>query len=508
MAATGNVKRELSLEETVRLALQLHEAGRDDQALSVIQQVIDHVPDCGDAWNVLGIIKCHRSEHPAAIEAFDKALAIQDVLMWRSNRAMAMCQLGQREEAAAVWQECVKADPNNPIYWNNLGNTLELLERFEEALAAHDKTLQLDPDHVLTYFNRAIVLARLCRHDEAIANFNAALSRKPSYPDALYNRGLSKLHLGDLPGGFVDLEHRFRSELAVGRFRMPSFEQPQWNGRASLDGRSILIHGEQGIGDMIMIMRYLPMIVEKGARVYMVVHKPLKPLVDVPGVELLQEGPGNEYPKTDYWLPAMSLPMVFKTSITTIPQCWSPKPLAPLMDEWKARLNGLGLYHNRRVKVGLCWSGNPHHKQDHNRSIPFALLEPLLKVKAEFVSFQKDMRPGDRIAFESKRGMYPRLWDVSDHLTDLRETAHALAFMDVVITVDTAIAHLAGTLRKETWLLIAKNGSDWRWMHNRDTTPWYPRMTLYRQVDAPNQDWPSLLSRVASDLKSHAARYY
>lgn len=505
MAAAGRMRTELSLEETIQLALDFHNAGRNDEALKVIGTVLASVQDDPNAWNVLGIIKCHLSEYLPALDAFDKAFALSPTPMIRSNRAMVLSQIGRNEEALAEWQGCAKDQPNNPIFWNNIGNVLERLERFEEALSAHDRTLQFDPDHVLTYFNRAIVLARLGRDHEAIANFNMAIARDPHYVDAFYNRGLAKLRTGDLPGGFVDYEWRLRSpETSKG---VPKFEdRPMWNGRMPLDGKTILIHGEQGMGDMLMIMRYVPMLVERGARVLAVMHKPLKPLLQIEGLELLEEG--KDYPKTDYWLPAMSLPMVFKTSVTTIPRPWRPEPDKALFEEWRNRLNSMGLYHNGRPKVALCWSGNPIHKQDHNRSIPFALLEPLLKVKADFVSFQIGMRPEDRTAFDAVKKFHPRLHDISEHLTDFRQTAHALAFMDVVITVDTALAHLAGTLHKETWVLTSNIGSDWRWMRERIDSIWYPRVTLYRQEQTPTGEWPDLISRTAGDLKSFAGRYF
>jgi Tfp pilus assembly protein PilF len=507
MAATGHVMRaELSLEETIQLALDLHNQERNDQALQVIWAVLAKVRDDSNAWNVLGIIKCHQSEYLTALDAFEKAMAISPTPMIRSNRAMVLSQLGRNEEALSEWQVCVKEQPNNPIFWNNIGNVLERLERYEEALPALDRTLKLDPEHTLTYFNRGIVLARLARDDEAIANFNMAVARDPHYADAFYNRGLCKLRTGDLLGGFVDYEWRLRSpETSKG---LPKFEdRPMWNGRASLKGKSILLHGEQGMGDMIMMMRYVSIIAGMGAAVYMVVHKPLKPLIDIAGVHLLEEG--KDYPSTDYWLPIMSLPMVFKTSVTTIPAPWRPEPDPKLFEEWRTRLNGLGLYHNGRPKVALCWSGNPKHKQDRNRSIPFdAFFRSLVKIKADFVSFQVDMRPDDRAAFEAVKALHPRLHDISEHLTNFHETAHALAFMDVVITVDTALAHLAGTLRKETWVLIGKTGSDWRWLRERIDTLWYPRMTLYRQEQTPTGEWPDLLSRTAGDLKSFAGRYF
>ena len=318
--------------------------------------------------------------------------------------------------------------------------------------------------------------------------------KRQDYADAHFLKGLANLVTGDLARGWAGYEWRHRAPVA----RLTRREQPRplWLGDVDLAGKTILLHSEQGFGDSIQFCRYVPLVAARGARVVLEVEQPLCGLMrGLPGVTEIvarKDHAGEPLPDHDLHCPLPSLPLAFATKLETIPAN-GPYLHAPesAMAQWTLRLGGA-----RGLRIGLAWSGNPNHIRDRERSMPLDHLLPLLNVDASFVSLQKQLRAGEAELL-SRAGIR----DVSDDLHDFTDTAALIAQLDLVITVDTGVAHLAGALGKPVWILVT-HAPDWRWLLDRDDSPWYPTARLFRQSDS--RDWSDVVARVGAALVAFA----
>jgi hypothetical protein len=292
----------------------------------------------------------------------------------------------------------------------------------------------------------------------------------------------------DFARGWEEYEWRWEDEHL--KRQKPQFKQPLWLGQESLKGKTILLHAEQGLGDTIQFSRYAKLVSHRGAKVVLQVQKGLKSLMQsVAGVNWVVEQ-GEALPAFDYHTPLMSLPLAFKTSLETIPaesvylECEAVR-----VEKWKDRLGD-----KSKPRVGLVWSGNKDHKNDHNRSIALAMLSRILAEEVEFISLQKEVRERDKSALEQVAVKH-----FGEELKDFMDTAGLVANMDLVISVDTSVAHLAGALGKPLWVLLPFS-PDWRWLLEREDSPWYPSAKLYRQPKIG--DWESVIVKVAAELKA------
>ncbi len=394
------------------------------------------------------------------------------------------------------WSVCVDiatralaADPSHAEVLSNRGAALRMLDRYDEAIADYDRALARMPRHADAFNNRAVALAALNRHREAIADYDRALALQPAYARARFNRALSLLVTGDLAGGWRDYEARWEgSENAAPR---RSFPQPVWDGLAPLAGRTLATYAEQGMGDAIQFARYVGLLRARGARVLMEVHAPLKPLLEP------LAGAGNAFafgeplPAFDAHCALMSLPAAFGTTLRDVP-AGVPYIEAPAahVERWRARIAA-----TPRPRIGIAWSGSPTLRNDRHRSIPLAAWAPLRGLGATLVSLQKDVRPHDRAALASD----PRILHFGDELADFRDTAALATLMDLVISVDTSAAHLAGALGRPVWVLLPFS-PDWRWLLEREDSPWYPTARLFRQPRMG--DWDGVMARVARELRA------
>jgi hypothetical protein len=277
----------------------------------------------------------------------------------------------------------------------------------------------------------------------------------------------------------------------------PKFSQPMWHGEESIEGKTILVHVDEGFGDTIQFARYVPMRTARGAHVILVVDGPAYALLsDLAGVSQSFAFPANTLPPFDFHCPTSSPPLAFGTRLDTIPSgiSYLPAPAESRVQAWESRL---GPHH--RLRVGLVWSGNPNHRNDHNRSIPLRTLSRILDPDATFISLQKDPRPEDKVVLRELTGII----DLTADLTDFAKTAALLRCLDLVITVDTSVAHLAGALGCPTWILLPHT-PDWRWLLDRDDSPWYPTMRLFRQRKP--RDYESILDRVKAELTAMIAK--
>jgi len=456
--------------------------------MACYQRALQIRPDYAEAWNNAGLVHAEQHRPDQAIECVRRALAI------RPDYAEALQNIGTQyeakgllDEALASYRRAVELKPGFATAYNNIGNALLGKGDLDGSMAAYRKALELNPDFTDAFSNLGNLLQTLGRLDEAINSYESALRLSPDSPDAKWNKAFALLLKGDYAEGWKLAESRwlFDDPTRVRR----RFSQPLWLGEEPVEGRSILLHHEQGLGDTLQMLRYAPLLAARGARVFVLVPPALVALARaVPGVDRVMTE-GDEAPRFDLHCPFMSLPLAFGTMVASVPAS-VPYLFAadPLVEAWRERL---GAPAGRRI--GLVWSGSSSHKNDRNRSIPLPLLQPLLAADAEFISLQKEYRPEDA-AFMRQSG---RIRDFAEGLSDFAQTAALIAALDLVISVDTSVAHLAGGMGKPVWLLLPF-APDYRWMLERADSPWYPTMRLWRQ--ARHGDWTPVIAAVTTAL--------
>ena len=470
----------------INRAQVLQKLARPREAVASFDLALALAPGTADAFNMRGNAHYALKSYAAALADYERAARLRpDAAPLHNNCGNALRELGRHEEALAAFERALALAPDYAEAHSNRGNALIEMNRVEEALQAYQRALALKPDFADALINRGNALRYLDRIAEALESFDAALALAPELAEAHWNKALTCLETGDFARGFAGYEWRWKRDSEL---KPRGFVQPQWRGE-DVRGKTILLHAEQGFGDTIQFLRYLPMVAAKGAKIVLEIPDDLRPLIGPTAGLAAVIRRGETPPPFDVHCPLMSLPLAFGTTLDTIPAA-VPYLRAPAerIDKWRALLSGAA-----RPRVGLVWSGKPTHKNDRNRSIPLAAFAPLLRTPGiAFVSLQKDYRDADREALEASP--LARL----DHaLGDFADTAAAIANLDLVIAVDTAVAHLAGSLGRPLWLLLPAIG-DWRWLIGRADSPWYPSARLFRQPRIG--DWQSVIAEVARDL--------
>jgi Tetratricopeptide repeat/Glycosyltransferase family 9 (heptosyltransferase) len=394
---------------------------------------------------------------------------------------------GRLSEALALILRACETDPSSAQANDSLGNTLVRLNRPEEAIRCYQRAIALKPDFVEAYSNLAGALAALNRPREAIAQYRRALAYKPDHPEVQYYESLEHLRLGNFDQGWRQYEWRWLRRDAA-PFRR-NFVQPLWLGAESLDGKTILLHADQGIGCTLQFIRYLPMVARQAAKVVLEVQRPLVPLLKRMTDAAAVCARGDPLPPFDRHCPLLSLPLASGTTVETIP-AQVPYLAAPPTD--RARWAAIGSEPGP-MRIGLVWAGNKGHSNDYNRSVPLRCLLPLLRLpETRFVSLQKELRDGDdRILNEMN------VLRIGEGLQDFADTAAVVSQLDLVITVDTAVAHLAGALGKPVWIMLSFS-ADWRWFLDRADSPFYPTARLFRQTAI--DDWDGVVLSVSQAL--------
>jgi hypothetical protein len=379
-------------------------------------------------------------------------------------------------------------EPDLESAWLGRGNVFCDLKRSDEAFAAYDKALALKPALAEAWLGRGNVFRELKRFDDAFAAYGNALELEAALAQAHYNEGLLRLSLGEMESGWAKCEYRW--EVQQFRARKRNFSQPLWLGDSDLRNKIILLHAEQGLGDTLLACRYLPKVAALGAQVILEVQLPLKPLLEgCEGVAMLI-GRGEALPHFDVHCPLMSLPLAFGTTIETIP---SLVPYITVQDnaveKWRSKLSA------EKFKAGIAWAGNPDFGGDRDRSILLKTILPVTRIDGiEYFSLQKDLRTGDDEVLNGN----PYIVRIDNEIHDFRDTAAIMMCLDLVISSDTSIVNLAGALGRPVWVLLPFV-SDWRWLLDRNDTPWYPTARLFRQVNA--DDWTTVLDDVCAALK-------
>ncbi len=476
----------------------LHKLKRLDEALASYDRALALQPHHAGTFSNRGNTLREFKRFDESLASYDRALALQpDHAEALYNRGIALHELQRFDEALASYDGALAVRPDHAEALNNRGNTLHELKRFDEALASYDGALAVRPDHAETLYNRGVALHELMRLDEALASYDRALMVRPDYTDAHFNKSVLQLLKGDFAAGWQEYEWRHRKEENLTLLKR-DFTQPLWLGQTAIEGKTILLHAEQGFGDTIQFCRYAPLVAGRGARVLLEVPPPLKDLMaSLAGVAEVISAP-DKLPCFELHCPLLSLPLAFRTSLETIPaQTPYLFGVAAKTRAWRTRLGP-----RDKPRVGLVWAGDPRkqlpdaHRIDRMRSLEFEQLAPILRVTGcEFYSLQKGEHALAQLRDSALR---QRVVDCGDDLHDFSDTAALIDNLDLVITVDTAVAHLAGALGKPFWLLN-RYSTCWRWLIDRDDSPWYPTARLFRQ-NAPG-DWSGVISRAVVELE-------
>lgn len=473
----------------LKLCMIRHTQGNPHGAVMAGQKAVELVPDSAEAWSNLSIALAGAKKHDQALEAANRAMqiapgnaAIQANVGYVHERA------GRLDQAEAAYLKAIEIEPNFSQPHRSLAAMYDGMDRVDESIARIQKSLELSPRDPEGWTNMSGLKRRARDYDGALAAAERAVQINPSNPNAHGNLGLSLLALGQYERGFAEYEWRWRCD----NFTTPAreFSQPMWDG-SDPTGRIIFVHSEQGFGDMLQFARYVPMLAERGATVYFEAAIPLRSLLQkLTGVAKVITA-GTRPPDFDLHIPLLSLPRIFKTTFDTIP---SNVPYITVDEarhaHWKAKIQAAG----EGFKVGIVWAGNV--KPDVGRTCPIAHFAPLAAIDGvTFVSLQKRETPPSMEA--PPEGM--RFVDVSADLKDFADTASAMANLDLILTIDTAAAHLAGALGRPTWTLLPW-AADWRWLNDRSDSPWYPTMRLFRQP--ARGDWDSVVNQIAEELRA------
>ncbi|MEO8627308.1 MAG: tetratricopeptide repeat protein [Betaproteobacteria bacterium] len=467
----------------------LLELSRPQEALASYERVLEQSPNFAPALIGRGNALSRLRRLEEALTSYQLALALSPTsIVTLSNRGYVLIELGRWQTALASFERAIELQPNYVPALIGYGDALQGLGRMQEALAGYERALVLEPTSVAGLNNAGSTLFRLRRPEAALATFARALELEPNHPSVRFNESFPRLQTGDFERGLPLLEWRW----AVGhKQHADALQAPAWLGKQSLTGKTILLHAEQGFGDTIQFVRYAKHVAAAGATVLLQVPPTLKPLfIDHPDVSHLF-AQGETLPRFDYQCPVMSLPLAFGTRLQTIPgEAPYLRADAIRLQRWRERL---GDKHGPRV--GLRWSGNRSPSDNHNRSIDLAEFIKLLPPCAQYFSLQDHVRTGDQAILAERTD----ITHFGEELQDFADTAALVELMDVVISVDTSVAHLAGAMGKPLCLLLLFSAC-WRWLLDRDDSPWYPSAKLFRQP-APG-DWDSVFVRVRGELSA------
>lgn len=496
-SAVGLIERALALDPLSAQAYHSHglvlkSLGRYEEAITSYRAAIELKPDYAIAYYNLGNALAGARNHGDAAEAFRRAIALAPMLIESyCGLGQALAALGRLDQAAQTYKAALDLAPHHPETFNGLGMARMASGDVDGAIACYVKATALDPDFAEAYSNMGVALMALGKDDNAIFCFYRAIGLNRSLVDAHFNLSLALLRGGHLAEGLAEYEWRRRRP----EFPRQNFPAPEWSGEP-LARRTILLYAEQGYGDAIHFARYATILAAKGATVILAVREPLaKLLTSVPGVAAVVT-PGAALPRFDFHLPLMSLPHVLATRMNNIPAPHGYVGADPaVVEAWRHRLGRMP-----GLTVGLVWAGASGYSVDQRRSIAFDQFNQLADVAGvRFVSLQKHAA-GDG----PSPGRLPTQ-DFTAELDDFSATAALVTVLDLVISVDTAVAHLAGALGKPVWIL-SRFDNDWRWFRDRDDSPWYPSARIFRQPS--RGDWASVLADVKRELGTLAATHF
>jgi tetratricopeptide (TPR) repeat protein len=454
------------------------------KALEINPEFSAIYPNLGKAYHGLGMLK-------EALEYFSQSV------LHTPNKVEALCDQGtilsamhRPEESLSSYDTALRVNPEHADTWCYRGNALKQTGRYDEALLSYSKAIQINPQHGIAWSNRGILLSALKRNKEALLDYERALIINPDHADAHFNRSICRLATGDFENGWQEHEWRFDIENYKGIKRL--FTQPLWLGQHNIEGKTILIYSEQGLGDTIQFSRYTSLIASLGASVLLEVQSPLISLLRNLGGVSKVINKGDALPDFDFHCPLLSLPLAFKTEMETIP---SRVPYIThdtvLADHYQTVLEGIS-----GPRIGIVWSGTDLGNNDWSRSVPLVKFLNFASTNLPtLISLQKEARAQDQSILESNKAIL----HFGDKLLDFSDTAALISCMDIIITIDTSVAHLAGAMNKPVFILLPYS-ADWRWFLDRSDSPWYPSARLFRQTSAG--DWDSVIEKVNMELRA------
>jgi Flp pilus assembly protein TadD len=476
-----------TVEELYRLGISLLEQKRFDEAAKILGQAYALSPNHPGAGIKFATALINKGDAAQAVKILSPiALGHPHLVEAHGMLGNAYALSGQWESAVAAFQRAVELAPNLAVAHFGLGSALANQGKISQAIAAFRSALRLN--YQAAHCNLGVALLLTGFFDEAAAELNHAMAFNPNDAVAHWNHALLNLLRGDWGRAWPEYEWRWRWNQFPSRRRQ--FTQPMWRGE-ELGGKTILLHAEQGFGDTIQLVRYLPLVSSRGAKVVVECQDELLPIFQrLPG-DYRWVRFGQELPAFDVHCPLASLPMVFGTTLQTIPE--QTPPLGAADDRialWRERMGPT----DARPRVGICWAGNATFNGDHTRSVKLEQLHDLLAIeKFKFFSLQKGV-PAERI---QEIGFDKRLIDLGSEFNDFADTAAVIALCDLIVTTDTSVPHLAGAMDKNVWVML-QYVPDWRWLLDREDSPWYPSARLFRQTALG--DWDGVIARVARAL--------
>jgi tetratricopeptide (TPR) repeat protein len=510
--------------EAMATAKAHHQAGSLQEAEQVYRQILAAEPTNVDAWHLLGVVAWQLGEPEAAAECIGRALELKpDYAEGHNSLGIVLQAQGRLEEAVARYRRAVELDPlaseshynlglalqeqeklddaaecyrraldarpDHAEAYNNLGNILKEKGDLDEAIACHRRAAELKPEFAEAHYNLANALQEKRQWEEAAACYERALALRPDFADAHNNLSRMLLLLGDFERGWAEYEWRWET----GQLQPREFSQPKWDGRTLKDG-AILLHAEQGLGDTLQFIRYAPLVKERVGTVLFECERALLPLLSTcPGIDRFIEE-GTQLPAFDVQALLLSLPGIFQTRLESIPST-TPYLFADsaLVARWSDQLKDV-----RGFRVGINWHGRSGRGAHLQRDIPLDCFAPLAEVPSvRLVSLQKESGSGELAALKARFPIFDPGADVDTRNGAFMDTAAIMMNLDLVITSDTSVAHLAGALGVPVWVGLAFAG-DWRWLLDRNDSPWYPTMRLFRQSQARN--WAPVFEEMREEL--------
>ncbi len=472
--------------------------GEYDSAFKSYESALAVEPSFASAWYNKGNLLKTKGLFELAHHCYTVAIAINpDFWAAFTNNGLALYALKRYEEARANYDRAIDISPQTALIYYNKGNTLRSLGNLDLASLCYDKAIEINPKFTEAYANRGLIKKDQNQLIQAIDDYTTALSQTPDLLEAQWNLSIAQLMLGEWQKGWEGYELRFKHSELRQSVGAREFECPLWNGTQSLKDKKILIYCEQGLGDAIQFCRYLPLLIDIGAQVIFEVKPALKELFNSfkNSIEVIEE---NKYSSSfDYYSPLLSLAKAFQTNVNTVPPTFEIKIENAKLALWKERLNNrsksLSRANVKHKRVGIVWSGNPLHTNDHNRSLDLQQLIYHLPKDFEYYVLQKEISTQDQIALS----LQSHIISFPGQLNNLTDTAALCLQLDLIISVDTSVAHLSATLGKPTWILLPYC-PDWRWLMDVAESPWYPSVRLIRQ--RVRGDWSSALEQVKRAL--------
>jgi tetratricopeptide (TPR) repeat protein len=462
---------------------------RPADALVSHDKAIALKPDYAEAYNNRGTVLRDLKRPADALVSYDKAIALKpDYAEAYSNRGTVLRDLKRPADALVSYDKAIALQPDYAEAYSNRGNALLDLKRPADALVSYDKAIALKPDYAEAYSNRGTALSDLKRPADALVSYDKAIALKPDYAEAYLNQGLCLLLTGRFEQGLRQYEWRKKRDEPLG---VRPYPQPVWLGENNIAGKTLFIYWEQGLGDTIQFCRYAKLVEARGTKVIMSVQQPLLGLLKQisPTIQIINQ---NEEPTHfDYHCSLLSLPLAFGTTLETIPAKHEYlKADEELRSLWSARLPP-----KTKPRIGVVWSGRIAHHNDHNRSIELQQFLAIFSTGADWICLQNEIRKKDLAVLQQNNCIAL----FGNDLRDFSDTAALVDLMDLVITVDTSVAHLAGAMGKPVWILLPHN-PDWRWLLDRNDSPWYPSARLFRQQQIGS--WAGVIDLVNNKLQS------